>query len=53
MLMGVTVISTFATGVPLRSLSTTITDITPNSDSVGALSKKSSKKIKNRIILIL
>lgn len=41
MSMGVTVISTFGTGVPLRSLSTTITDITPNLDSVA----KSSQEI--------
>jgi hypothetical protein len=38
--MGVIVISTFGTGVPLKSLSTTITDIIPNVDSVGALSQE-------------
>jgi len=46
--MGVTVISTFGTGVLFKSLSTTITDIIPNLGSVGALSQEI--KLKNKTI---
>ena len=46
MSMGVTVISTFGTGVPFKLLSTTITDIIPNLDSVGALSQEIELKNK-------
>ena len=38
--MGIIVIETFGTGVLLASLSTTITDITPNLESVGPLSQE-------------
>ena len=48
MSMGVTVISTFGTGVPFKLLSTTITDIIPNLDSVGALSQEI--ELKNKTI---
>lgn len=56
MSMGVTVISTFGTGAPLTSLSTTITDITPNLDSVAKSSQEielKNKKHNNADIMSL